>query len=351
MPHVSPAELRSLGEKIFTGLKVPGKEAEWVAELLVRANLTGHDSHGVIRIPQYAQAIKAGQVQPGAPVEIVKESLATALLNGNWGFGQVVARRAMELAIQKAKATKISSVGAFNLYHAGRLSDYTRMAAEQDLVGIMMVNGGGASAIVAPFGGVAGRLATNPISVAFPTGGPVPFLLDMATSVVAEGKVRVKRNRGEKTPEGWLLDNQGHPTTDPTAFYQEPRGAILPLGGSAGHKGFGLGMVVEILSGILARAGYAREGADRFSNGTFIVVIDISAFVDPAEFRTETDALLRYIKSAPKAPGVEAILYPGEPELFTQQRREREGIPLEDETWNQILALAQELGTVIAAKS
>jgi uncharacterized oxidoreductase len=350
MPRVAAEELRSLGARIFERLQVPHEEAVWVTELLVRANLIGHDSHGAIRIPQYAQAIRSGLVKPGVPPEIVKESPATALIDGHWGLGQVVARHAMELAIRKARDTKISSVCAHNLYHVGRLADYTRMAAEQDFAAIMMVNGGGASAIVAPFGGTAGRLSTNPISIAFPTGGPVPFLFDMATSVVAEGKVRVKRSRGERTPDGWLLDNQGHPTTDPNAFYQEPRGAILPLGGSAGHKGFGLAMAVEILGGILARAGYARPGASRFSNGTFIVVIDISAFVDPGQFRTEIDDLLAYVKSAPTAPGVEAIFYPGEPEAMEQQRRERDGISLEDETWQQIMALARELGIAAAAR-
>jgi uncharacterized oxidoreductase len=349
MPRIQAGDLRSLGARIFEGLQVPREEAAWVAELLVRANLVGHDSHGVIRIPQYAQAIKSALVQPGAACEIAEESPSMALIDGHWGLGQVVARRAMELAIRKAQETRISSVGAYNLYHVGRLADYTRMAAEQDLVGIMMVNGGGASPLVAPFGGVAGRLATNPISIAFPTGGSVPFLLDMATSMVAEGKVRVKRNRDERTPEGWLLDNQGRPTTDPHALYQEPRGAILPLGGSAGHKGFGLAMVVEILSGILARGGYARQGANRFSNGTFILVIDISAFVEPSVFRAGIEDLLGYIKSAPTAPGVEAIMYPGEPEAREQQRREREGIPLEAETWQQIIALAQELGIAIPA--
>jgi uncharacterized oxidoreductase len=339
-----------LGGRIFEALKVPREEAAWVAELLVRANLAGHDSHGVIRIPQYAQAIKSALVRPGIPPDIVKESPSTALIDGHWGLGQVVARRAMELAIHKAREAKISSVCAYNLYHVGRLADYTRMAAEQDFAAIMTVNGGGASPIVAPFGGAAGRLATNPIAIAFPTGGPVPFLLDMATSVVAEGKVRVKRNRGERTPEGWLLDNRGHPTTDPNALYQEPRGAILPLGGNAGHKGFGLAMVVEILGGILARAGYARQGVNRFSNGTFIVVIEISAFVEPSQFRAEIDDLLTYVKSAPKAPGVEAIFHPGEPEALEHERRERDGIPLEDETWQQITALAQELGIAIPAR-
>jgi uncharacterized oxidoreductase len=344
MLRVQAEELRSLAEGIFERLDVPREDASWVAELLVRANLVGHDSHGVIRIPQYAQAIKSRLVQPGAAFEIIRESPATALINGNWGLGQIVARRAMELAIRKAKESMISSVGAYDLYHVGRLADYTRMAAEQNLVGMMMVNSGGASPLVAPFAGAAGRLATNPLSVAFPTGGSVPFVLDMATSIVAEGKVRVKRNRGEKTPEGWLLDNQGRPTTDPSTLYREPRGAILPLGGSAGYKGFGLAMVVEILSGILACAGYAQEGAQHFSNGTFIIVVDISAFVEPPEFRAEVDDLLAYVKSAPTTPGVAAIMYPGEPEAMEQQRRERHGIAVEEETWQQIRALAQTLG-------
>jgi hydroxycarboxylate dehydrogenase B len=350
MPRIPAGELRSLGVQIFEALQVPHAEAVWVAELLVRADLVGHDSHGAIRIPQYAQAIRSALVKPGVPPEIVEEAPATALIDGHWGLGQVVARYAMGLAIRKARDTKISSVCAYNLYHVGRLADYTRTAAEQDFAAIMVVNGGGASPIAAPFGGTAGRLSTNPISIAFPTGGPVPFLLDMATSVVAEGKVRVKRNRGERTPDGWLLDNRGRPTTDPNALYQEPRGAILPLGGSVGHKGFGLAMVVEILGGILARAGYARPGANRFSNGTFIVVIDISAFVDPGQFRTEIDDLLAYVKSAPTAPGVEAILYPGEPEAMEQQRRERDGVPLDDGTWQQITTLAHELGIAVAAR-
>jgi uncharacterized oxidoreductase len=348
MPRIQAEALRSLGARIFERLKVPREEASWVAELLVRANLVGHDSHGVIRIPQYAQAIQSSLVRPGTRFEIVREAPATALINGHWGLGQVVARGAIELAIRKAKETTISSVGAYNLYHVGRLADYTRMAAEQDCVGIMTVNGGGASPLVAPFGGAAGRLGTNPISIAFPTGGAVPFILDMATSVVAEGKVRLKRHRGEHTPEGWLLDNQGRPTTDPNALYQEPHGAILPLGGNAGHKGFGLAMVVEILSGILARGGYARPGANRFSNGTFIVVIEISAFIDPRQFRAEIDDLLAYVKSAPTAAGIEAIRYPGEPEALEEQRRERDGIVLEDETWRQITGLAQELGIAVA---
>jgi hydroxycarboxylate dehydrogenase B len=344
MPCIQAGELRSLARRLFEALQVPPEEAACVAESLVRADLAGHDSHGVIRIPQYAQAIRSALIQPGAPFEITQESPSLALIDGHRGLGQVVAQRAMALAMRKAKETKISSVGAYNLYHVGRLADYTRMAAEQDLVGIMTVNAGGASPLVAPFGGTAGRLGTNPISIAFPTGGSVPFVLDVATSVVAEGKVWAKRHRGEQTPEGWLIDHEGRPTTDPNVLYQEPRGAILPLGGLAGHKGFGLAMVVEILSGVLARGGYGGQGAKRFSNGTWIVVIDISAFVEVSSFHAEIDDLLAYVKSAPTAPGVAAIVYPGEPEAIAQQRREGEGIVLDDATWQQIMGLARELG-------
>jgi uncharacterized oxidoreductase len=344
MPCIPAEELRSLTRRLFEALQVPSTEAVWVAELLVRADLTGHDSQGVMRIPQYAQAIRSALTQPGAPIEIIQESPALALIDGHGGLGQVVARHAMELAIRKAKETKISSVGAYNLYHVGRLADYTRMAAEQELVGIMTVNAGGVAPLVVPFGGRAGRLGTNPMSIAFPTGGVVPFALDMTTSIVAEGKVQVKRQRGERTPEGWLIDYEGRPTTDPNVLYQEPRGAILPLGGPAGHKGFGMAMVVEILSGILMRGGFGGQGAQRFSNSTCIVVIDISAFVEPSEFHAEIDDLLAYVKSAPTAPGVAAIMYPGEPEAIAQQQREREGIALDEETWQPILALARELG-------
>jgi uncharacterized oxidoreductase len=218
------------------------------------------------------------------------------------------------------------------------------MAAEQDLVGIMTVNAGGTSPLVAPFGGRAGRLGANPISIALPTGGSLPFVLDMATSVVAEGKVRALSQRGERAPEGWLIDHEGLPTTNPDVLYQEPRGAILPFGGLAGYKGFGLAMVVEILSGILAHGGYGGQAAERFSNGTWIVVIDISAFVDISEFHAEIDELLAYVKSAPTAPGVTAIMYPGELEAIAQQQRERQGIVLDEITWQQIGDLAQELG-------
>ena len=344
MPRLRAGDLRSFIQHIFEALQVPSADAAWVAEVLVRADLVGHDGHGVICLAPYAQAIRSGLVQPSAICEAVEESPSMALINGHGGLGQVVARHAMALAIRKAQEMKISSVGAYNLSHVGRLGDYTRLAAEQNLVGIMTVNSGGAAPLVAPFGGIAGRLGTNPLSMAFPVSRGVPFVLDMATSVVSEGRVRIKHQTGEPLPEGWLLDHQGRPTTDSSALYLEPRGALLPLGDSAGHKGFGLAMVVEMLSGILAHGGCAGQATDRLPNGTFMIVIDISAFIEPSTFHAEIEDLLSYVKSAPLAPGVETIMYPGEPEAREQQRREREGILLSDETWQQVTALARELG-------
>jgi uncharacterized oxidoreductase len=349
MPDVQAGELRSLVSQILQALQVPEAEATWVAELLVRAELAGQDSQGMIRLPQYAQAIRASLIHPGAPFEVIQELPSLALIDGHRGLGQVVARRAMELAIRKAQASRISAVGAHNLSPVGRLADYTYMAAEQGLVGIMMVNAGGTSPLVAPFGGTAGRLGTNPISIAFPTGGSTAFVLDMATSVVAEGKVRAQRQRGERTPEGWLIDHEGRPTTDPNVLYQEPRGALLPFGALAGHKGFGLAMVVEIVGGILARGGYGGQGTMPYSNGVFIIVVDISAFVEPDEFRREIDDLLAYVKSAPSAPGMQAILYPGEPEALAQQQREGMGVALDTATWQQLTDLARELGVATTA--
>ncbi|MCS6861934.1 MAG: Ldh family oxidoreductase, partial [Abditibacteriales bacterium] len=184
-----------------------------------------------------------------------------------------------------------------------------------------------------------GRLSTNPLSFAIPTDGH-PIVVDMTTTVVAEGKVRVKRNRGEPCPEGWITDAQGNPTTDPNAFYGPPRGCILPFGGIVGHKGFALGLVVEVLSGILSGAGYANEAAKRLSNGVWMLGMNISDFVDPATFRAHVNDLVRYLKTAPLAPGFTEILMPGEPEYRQIEKRKQEGIFIDDETWRQLTELA-----------
>jgi uncharacterized oxidoreductase len=344
MPIIQHEPLEALSRSIFQAIRVPPAGAEWIAQLLVRANLRGHDSHGVIRIPQYIASWRRGEANPTAEPQVVQEGPASALIDGKLGFGQVVARRGMELAMEKAAAVGVSTVGVFNCNHIGRLADYTEMALARDMLGILAVNAGGAGQRMAPWGGRAPRLSTNPIAFACPTGGATPISFDIATTVAAEGKVRVKRNRKEQTPVGWILDAEGRPTTDPNALYGSPPGTILPVGG---HKGYSLALMIEVLAGIMARGGYSKENPGPVLNGVFMIVVEIARFVPLATFRAEMDDLVRYLKSSPTAPGTEQILVPGEPEAMTEAERRRSGIFVEEQTWRQITEIARELGVQI----
>jgi uncharacterized oxidoreductase len=339
MPVFVAEQLRKVGTEIFAAAGAPREEAEWVSKLLVKANLAGHDSHGVIRIIQYVKAIQKGELKPDAKTEVVRETCTSALLNGNWGFGQVVAKKAMEIAISKAKVNIVGTVCALNAYHIGRLADYTTLAVENDMIGIAMAN---SSKAVAPYGGMERLLSTGPLSYAFPTGGEVPFVLDIASSVVAEGKVRVTLHEGDKLPEGCLIDKNGNPSTNPADFYDG--GALLPLGGdSFGYKGFGIGLVVEVLSGILPKSGFSYLPEKR-GNGLFFQAMDIESFMPVDEFKEQIDALIKKTKSSKLRPGFREILIPGEPEFRTEKERQKKGIYVPDRTWEEIKATAATLG-------
>jgi len=343
MPIFKAETLRRLSKEIFTAYGAPAEEAELVSEFLVKANLCGHDSHGVIRVIQYVKAIEDGVLKPGAKIDIVRETRSSALLKGNWGFGQVVAKKAMELAIEKAKKNSVSVICAFDLYHIGRLADYTMLAAENSMIGIAMVN---STPIVAPYGGIERLISTAPISYAFPTGKENMFILDIATSVCAEGKVRVSLHKGERLPEGYIIDKEGNPSTTPADLYEG--GAILPLGGDlVGYKGFGLGLVVEVMGGILSSAGCAYE-TDKKGNGLFFEAINIEDFVPIDEFKNRIDALMRRIKSSKLRPGFREILLPGEPELRTEMKRRKGGIYLPEKTWDEIVKIADKKGIKVA---
>jgi len=346
MPTLQPKPLESLARGIFQAITVPPAGAAWMAQLLVRANLRGHDSHGVIRVPQYVSSWKKGEANPTAEPVVVQDGPATALVDGKLGFGQIVARRGMELAMEKAAAIGISAVGVFNSSHIGRLADYTEMASQRDMLALLAVNAGGAGQRMAPWGGREARLSTNPIAFACPTGRGVPISFDVATTMAAEGKVRVKRNRREQMPPGWCLDANGNPTTDPNAIYAKPPGTILPVGG---HKGYSLALMIEVLAGIVARGGYSKENPGPVLNGMFMVVVDIQRFVEPGTFRAEVDDLIRYLKTSPTVSGVDQILTPGEPEAITEAKRRQSGIFVEDQTWEQIVQVARELGVPIPA--
>ncbi len=344
MPILSVEQLNQMGANIFEAAGVPSDEAQVVAESLVKSNLTGHDSHGVIRIPQYISLLKKGSIVPGAEMEIVRENPNTAVLNGNWGFGQVMARKAMEIAIEKAETNFLASVAMSQSNHVGRLGEYPVMAAERNMIGMMTVNNHGAAQCMAAWGGIGRRLSPNPMAIGLPTGDDVPVLLDITTAVVAEGKVRVKRNRGEELPEGCIIDAQGNPSTDPNDYYGPPGGAILPFGGIVGHKGYGIGFILDILAGALSGAGCSRADATRFGNAVFIFVIKIENFIAADEFKAHVDGLIEYVKSSPKMPGVDEILFPGEIEAKERKKRLENGIFIEDETWGQIVEIAEELG-------
>jgi uncharacterized oxidoreductase len=338
--------LEAFAARLLVAAGAPEEEAAIVAGALVRANLAGHDSHGVIRLEQYCRLMREGLIVPGAPTEVVAETPGTVVVDGHWGFGQVVARRATELAIARARSQGVGVAGARHANHMGRLGDYPAMAAARGMVAIAAVNNHGGGAWVAPWGGREGRLSTNPIAIAAP-GPDGPILLDITTSVVAEGKIRVKRNRNEPMPAGWALDARGEPTTDPMDLYGTPRGAILPFGGEAGHKGFGLSLMVDILAGALTGADCSQAAAPRVGNAFFLVAIDIAGMTPLSAFDGQVRALIDWVRSAALAPGFDAILIPGEPEAATEARRRAEGIPVDDETWRQMTDFARALGVAI----
>lgn len=340
MQILDAARLESTATRIFERLGAPAGDAAWIAHLLVLANLRGHDSHGVIRVPQYAEAVKNGTVDPTSPITVTAETPVTARLDGGRGFGQVVARRGMEIAIAKAKASGLAAVGLSRTGHVGRLADYAEMATRQGLIGMLWVNAvHGLN--VTPWGGAARRLGTNPHAIGIPGEGGPAMVLDFATSVVAEGKMRVKKNRKQQAPAGWFIDAQGRPATDPGIFYGDPVGSLLTAGE---HKGYGLSLAVEILGGILSGTGAAGPPPGVFANGTLMICLDVERFVPPPEFHTQVAALFGWVKSAPLAEGSKEILIPGEPEARLEADRRRDGVPIEDETWNQIERVAAELG-------
>ncbi len=346
MPTLSYETLCAITRKAAVALGCPEDEAAIIAESLAGANLAGHDSHGIIRLEQYTQLVRAGDIMPGGATTTVRETPCTALLDGGWNFGQVVARRAIDLACEKARQYGTGTVSVRNSNHLGRLGEYTLMAARKGLLALGMVNNHGRGNLVAPFGGSDGRLATNPLSFACP-GSKQPILVDITTSVVAEGKVRIKKNAGEAVPEGWIIDNQGRPSTDPNDLYTNPRGAILPFGGPVGHKGFALSVMVDILSGALSGAGCSYSSTCRLGNAMFFTVIDPEKFVTPEEFVEQVGVLERHIKASPPAPGFNEILMPGEPELRVESRRRENGIAIDEETWRQFVATVESLGVSV----
>lgn len=336
---VFPAHrLKRLGTEIFTAQGLTREKAEFISDTLVEASLTGHDSHGVSYFVTYSDRMRKGYIDPRAEPTVFRETDASALVDGHWAPGQITALRVMKIAVEKGKRHAVAAVGAFNCNHIGRVGYYTNWAAGQGVVAMMFANVGHPAVTV--YGGMGRVFGTNPMSVAVPMGEAKPFLLDYATSVVAEGKVSVARARHEKIPTHWTRDKDGNVTDDPFAIREG--GWLLPFGE---HKGYCLQLLVELLGSALtgSRSGIDPKLEPPSTNGIFAVAIDPNAFVGLDAFRNNADSIISHVKAVKPEPR-RRVLVPGEPEWETKETRLREGIPIPDDTWGQISKLAGELG-------
>ena len=341
MPIYPHQQLRRYCISVFEAAGVPPDEAQVVGDALVDANLAGHDSHGIMRLPYYVNWIESGDFIPGAPFAVVSEADAFAVVDGGWGFGQVQGRRAMEIAIAKARKAGASTVAGRNCTHLGRLGDYPRMAAEQGLAAVMYINTHGSGRLVAPFGGIERRLSANPVAIGIPRKDAAPIVLDISTCQIAEGKIRNMNTEGKPVPEGCIIDSEGQPTTDAAKFYGPPQGALLPI---AGHKGFGLGLAFDILAGAVSGAGCSRPDAKRIGNSFLMHVLDIERLRGSGPFSDDVEALIDYVRSSRLAPGFDEILLPGEPELRTEQDRRGNGVPVPEGTVTALNETATKYG-------
>ena len=343
MPTVQAKRLTEITAALLIGAGASAVEAEIVSRHSVGANLAGHDSHGVIQIPTYIDRVKRGHIVPGAEFEVTRDTPSTTVVDGHWGFGYVVSERLMNMTIEKARAGGVAAATVFRQSHVGRVADYPIMAAKAGMIGVMTADSGRSSKAVAPFGGREPRLGTNPICIAMPSNLEGTMFIDMATSAVAAGKLGVAVARGAPVPEGWILDGEGNPTTNPNDLRNG--GVILPLGGPEGHKGYGLSVMVEILSGILTGLGFGHDPSGRHNDGCFMAAFDVGAFRDPDDFKKEVTEFAQYLKSTPPAAGFSEVFYPGELEYRRERQLLREGIFVEDSTWNSLRDLAKEFGT------
>jgi LDH2 family malate/lactate/ureidoglycolate dehydrogenase len=340
---VRPDRLRKFVAHVYEDARVPKADAELMADTLVQADLWGHQSHGVLRMTWYLERLRTGVMSAHAAIESVRDKGSVAVLDGRDGIGQVIAQRAMELAILKAKAFGIGAVAVRHSNHFGTLMYYTRLAAKAGCVAFLTSNGGPA---MAPWGGAQRKIiGTNPWSIGAPAGSHSPMLLDMANTGVARGKIYLARQRREPIPLGWAIDAEGRPTTDPDAAIN---GLILPM---AQHKGYAIAALMDVFAGVLSGSQFlsAVNGPYHYDKksgaGHFVTVYDIEAFMPLQEFSARMDRFVGEIKSQPLAEGFSEIFYPGELEDRAEKRNLINGLVLPADTWTDLGRLATATGT------
>lgn len=342
MSNIDPAGARRWVAQVTERVGIPAADAELLADGLVQANLCGMDGHGLFFLPVYVKRLELGLIAKQGEVRVLHEGPAFVLLDGANLLGHVSAYRAMEAAIAKAREAGVGVVSLCRGNHSGIMARYTVMAAEAGCIGVATTN---TPPLMAPWGGFIPFFGTNPISIAVPAGEEPPVVLDMATSAVARSKILVARRTGEPIPSHWALDASGMPTQDPEAAL---RGSMAPM---SGHKGFGLAMMIDVLSGLLGDAASGPEVGDIFrydagpqNVGHYFQAIDLARLGRLDEFRRRMDALVRQLRSAPPAPGVDRVRVPGEVERETVARRSREGFPLTPEVEAELRALGDRYG-------
>lgn len=349
MPTFSAPQLGEFATELLTRGGLRADEAAVVARSLVGANLRGHDSHGVMRIPYYVESVQKGEMISGASLEVFHESAATIAADAGWGPGQVQAHRLLELLMPRVQEFGVAVGTLRRCAHVGRLGEYCESAAARGLVSMMMVNTHGTARRVAPVGGTAPRLGTNPLAIGIPQ-DDAPLVLDFGTSAVAEGKVRVRRIAGQECPPGWLLDSDGNPTCDPATLYGEPPGTIVPFGGEQAYKGFGLAVMIELFAGALSAGVCAREKpVNQAGNCVFLQLIDPGRLGGAEPFVEQTRQLTAFLRDCPRLDGVDQITLPGDPERRTLAQRMQHGIPLDEGNWRPLRALGEKLGVATPA--
>jgi LDH2 family malate/lactate/ureidoglycolate dehydrogenase len=329
------ADLRALVAGVFTAAGADGEAAESVARSLVLANLRGVDSHGFVRVPEYLGFIADGRIDPAAR-PVVERQGAVIRVQGRRCFGQLAANEGTLAAVEATREHGVALAVVSGVKHVGRVGEFVELCAARGILGIVFCNGGPAGGLVAPFGARGRALGTNPLAYAFPVADRAPVVADFSTSMVAEGKVRIYAHAGKSLPAGWIVDAAGEPATDPAALYAG--GALLP---AAGHKGYALGLLAEVLGGVLAGEGAASTGADP-GNGFVLIALD------PGEtFAAGAAAVVAAVESCEPAAGFERVVAPGGPELDEERRRSASGIPFSAETWRSFAAAAESVGFAV----